>query len=104
MWRRGAVLVSLGMAVVGCSSDARLKQLSAKELGCTVEDVTVEDIGGREGAKTWWALCDGQKFFCDEGTDGVMCAEEVDEKAEPGEAPAGDAPSGDAPSEDDAAP
>jgi hypothetical protein len=79
--------VSVGMACAGCSSDARLKQLAAKEIGCSMEDVTVEDIGGREGAKTWMALCDGQKFFCDEGTDGVMCAEEVEKEAEPAAEP-----------------
>jgi hypothetical protein len=62
--------------LAGCASDERLKKISAPEVRCPAEEILIEESGGEEGRQTWFAICDGERFFCDEGEDGVMCAEE----------------------------
>jgi hypothetical protein len=65
--------------LMGCMSTGDMQDLSSDHIGCSPNDITIEDPGSTSVTYNWTAICNGKTYICSQDLSGynptVSCAE-----------------------------
>jgi hypothetical protein len=68
--------------LVGCMSVGDMKGLSSGHIGCSPNEITIEDPDSTSITYNWTAICKGKTFICSQDLSGfdqtVSCTERVE--------------------------
>ena len=68
--------------LVGCMSVGDMKGLSSGHIGCSPNEITIEDPGSTSITNNWTAICKGKTFICSQDLSGfdqtVSCTERLE--------------------------
>jgi len=67
--RASIVAVFLGVSLMGCAaSNAQLRAVSSGHVGCSPDEIGIENYSLGLTTSSWAAVCRGKTFYCS-GTD-----------------------------------
>lgn len=77
-----AMVLSLLVVLSGCTDmNAHLRSMSAGQIGCSPDEITIKDINSTAGIVTGWtAICEGKTFYCTSASSGNSCKEALKRK------------------------
>ena len=79
------LLVVLIIFLLGCVTKSKLRQISAGNIGCSHNNITISDLKSNywNSSITWVATCKGKRFICSKYSTGVnsievICVQEIE--------------------------
>ena len=67
------------IVLMGCISTADMQGLSSGHIGCSPNEITIEDPSSTSVTYNWTAICSGKTYICSQDVSGystaVSCAE-----------------------------